>query len=204
MNILEAAALLRARKVSSMELTQGALESIGRWDSRINAFLTVTEDQAVEAALRADDELSRGIDRGPLHGIPVAFKDVFSTKGVRTTCGSALFRDHVSDIDAAVVERLMAAGAVPMGKLNMHELAYGITSANPHFGAVRNPWDTERIPGGSSGGSGAAVAAGIVFMATWGSSPPRAASAATESCRSISRSTTWGRSPARCATPRSR
>ena len=165
MTILQAAARLRAGSLSSMELTQSALQAIARLNGRLNAFLTVTEEQAVEAALRADDERSRGIDRGPLHGIPVAFKDVFATRGVRTTCGSPLFRDYVPDADCAVVERLLAAGAVPLGKLNMHELAYGITSSNPHFGPVRNPWDLERIPGGSSGGSGAAVAAGMVFMA---------------------------------------
>ncbi len=163
--ILKTAQLLRARKVSSMELTQSALQHIGRLNGKLNAFLTVTEERAVERALKADDELARGTDRGPLHGIPIAVKDVFVTKGVRTTCGSKLFADHVPDHDAAVVERLEAAGAVLMGKTNMHELAYGITSNNPHFGPVRNPWDTARVPGGSSGGSGAAVAAGLVFMA---------------------------------------
>ena len=99
---------------------------------------------------------------GPLHGIPIAVKDLFFTKGVRTTGGSKLFEDHVPDHDAAVVESLRAGGAVLVGKTGMHELAYGITSSNPHFGAVRNPWDRDRIPGGSSGGSGAAVAGGMV------------------------------------------
>lgn len=165
MTILEAAAALRGRKVSSMELTQASLQKIARLNSTLNAFLTVTVEQAVERALKADDELARGVDRGPLHGIPIALKDVFATKGVRTTCGSKLFADHVPERDASVVELLAAAGAVFLGKTNMHELAYGVTSNNPHFGPVRNPWDTARIPGGSSGGSGAAVAASIVFMA---------------------------------------
>lgn len=165
MTLLEAAAALRARKVSSMELTQLSLQHIKKHDPRLNAFITTTEDLAVERALQADDELARGIDRGPLHGIPIGFKDVFSTRNIRTTCGSKLFTDYVPGHDAAVVEKLLAAGAVMVGKLNMHELAYGITSSNPHFGAVHNPWDTQRVPGGSSGGSGAAVAAGIVFMA---------------------------------------
>jgi len=164
MTILEAAADLRARKISSMELTQLSLQRMARLEPQLNAFITPTEDLAVERALRADDELARGIDRGPLHGIPIAFKDVFSTKGVRTTCGSKLFADYVPGRDAAVVEKLCAGGAVMMGKLNMHELAYGITSNNPHFGAVRNPWDTRCIPGGSSGGAGAAVAAEMIFM----------------------------------------
>ena len=106
-----------------------------------------------------------GRDRGPLHGIPIAYKDLFFTRGVRTTGGSRLFENHVPATDAAVVERLAAAGTVMLGKLNMHELAYGTTSDNPHFGAVRNPRNPEHSPGGSSGGSGAAVAAGMVFAA---------------------------------------
>jgi len=100
-----------------------------------------------------------------LHGIPIAVKDVFCTQGIRTTCGSKLFANYIPERDAAVVERLQAAGAVMVGKTNMHELAYGVTSTNPHFGTVRNPWDTDRIAGGSSGGSGVAVAAGLVQMA---------------------------------------
>src|SRR6185295_5723721 len=104
-------------------------------------------------------------DRGLLHGVPVAVKDVFETRGVRTTCGSVIFMHHVPKRDAAVVEHLASAGAVLVGKTGMHELAYGITSNNPHFGTIRNPWNPERIPGGSSGGSGSAVASGMVFMA---------------------------------------
>jgi len=165
MTIQEAAAALRARTVSAAELADAALGRITKLQERLNAFITVTEERARERARQADEELARGVDRGPLHGIPVAVKDVFCTRGIRTTCGSKLFADFVPDRDAAVVEKLEAAGAVPLGKTNMHELAYGITSGNPHFGAVRNPWDTERIPGGSSGGSGAAVAGGMVFAA---------------------------------------
>ncbi|MBI4877238.1 MAG: Asp-tRNA(Asn)/Glu-tRNA(Gln) amidotransferase GatCAB subunit A, partial [Acidobacteria bacterium] len=165
MTILEAAAALRAREVSSIELTRQSLQRTARLNPQLNAFLTPTEDLALEQARKADGELGGGVDRGPLHGIPIALKDVFSTRGIRTTCGSKLFADHVPATDAAVVESLRAGGAVLMGKLNMHELAYGITSNNPHYGAVRNPWDLERVPGGSSGGSGAAVAAGLVFMA---------------------------------------
>jgi len=165
MTILEAAGALRSGKFSSAELVEEALERIARLQPKLNAFITVMEESARAAARRADAELARGVDRGPLHGIPIAVKDVFCTKAVRTTCGAKIFADHVPDLDAAVVERLAAAGAVLVGKTNMHELAYGITSTNPHFGAVRNPWDTERIPGGSSGGSGAAVAASLVFMA---------------------------------------
>ncbi|MCS7314880.1 MAG: amidase [Bryobacterales bacterium] len=165
MTIEQAACALRARQVSAVELTREALARIERLNDRLHAFITVTGEQALVAAARADQELARGVDRGPLHGIPVALKDVFATRGVRTTCGSKIFADYVPDFDAAVTERLHAAGAVLLGKTNMHELAYGITSANPHYGAVRNPYDPDRVPGGSSGGSAVAVAAGMVFIA---------------------------------------
>lgn len=165
MTIREAAEKLRERRVSSVELTRESLARIGRLNPALNAFLTVTEELALAQAARADAELSAGRDRGPLHGIPIAYKDLFLTRGIRTTGGSKLYENYVPQADAAVVERLAEAGAVMMGKLNMHELAYGITSANPHFGPVRNPANPEHIPGGSSGGSGAAVAAGMVFAA---------------------------------------
>ncbi len=165
MTIEQAAQALRARKVSAVELTREALRSVERLDGRLRTFITVTVDQALADAARADEELARGLDRGPLHGVPVALKDVFATRGIRTTCGSKIFADYVPDFDAAVTERLRAAGAVLIGKTNMHELAYGITSTNPHYGAVRNPHDPEHVPGGSSGGSAAAVAAGMVFLA---------------------------------------
>jgi len=163
--LLEAAAALRARKTCSVELTAACLERIAARNPSLNAFLTVTEELARNRARQADEELARGIDRGPLHGIPIALKDVFCTAGIRTTCGSKLFENHIPDCDAAVVEKLNEAGAVLLGKTGMHELALGITSNNPHFGPVRNPWDPESIPGGSSGGSGAAVACGMAYMA---------------------------------------
>lgn len=165
MTVEAAARALRARKISALELAREALARVERLDDRLRAFITVTAKQALAEAARADEELARGLDRGPLHGIPVALKDVFATRGVRTTCGSKIFDAYVPDFDAAVTERLRAAGAVLIGKTNLHELAYGITSANPHYGAVRNPYDLERVPGGSSGGSAAAVAAGMVFLA---------------------------------------
>jgi aspartyl-tRNA(Asn)/glutamyl-tRNA(Gln) amidotransferase subunit A len=151
--------------LSSVELTQAAIKRIDRLNGTLKAFITVTADIALQQARSADSELMAGRHRGPLHGVPVALKDLFLTRGVLTTCGSVIHRDFVPDEDATVVKRLRDAGAVMVGKLNMHELAYGITSNNPHFGAVRNPWNTEQIPGGSSGGSGAAVAAGIVYAA---------------------------------------
>jgi aspartyl-tRNA(Asn)/glutamyl-tRNA(Gln) amidotransferase subunit A len=163
--ITEAAAALRERRVSAVELAQESLAAIARAQPALNAYITVTEELALEQAAEADRELAAGLDHGPLHGIPVAYKDLFFTRGVRTTAGSAFYADFRPEHDAAVVERMRAAGAVTTGKLNLHELAYGITSANPHFGPVRNPWNREHSPGGSSGGSGAAVAAGLVFAA---------------------------------------
>jgi aspartyl-tRNA(Asn)/glutamyl-tRNA(Gln) amidotransferase subunit A len=165
MTIREAAAGLRARRFSAVELANTAMARIGRHDASLRAFITVTGDQALEQARQADRELAAGQDRGPLHGIPVGLKDLFGTKGVRTTAGSKVYENFVPERNATVVEKLLAAGAVVMGKLNMHELAYGITSANPHFGVVRNPWNPQHSPGGSSGGSGAAVATQMVFMA---------------------------------------
>lgn len=165
MTIREAAASLRARRISAAELTQTALERIDRLNSTLKAFISVTAGYAMDRARQADTELAGGHDRGPLHGIPVAVKDLFHMRGVRTTAGSLVFAGLVPDVDSAVVEKLEAAGAVLLGKLNMHELAYGITSANPHFGAVRNPWNPEHSPGGSSGGSGAAVATEMVCAA---------------------------------------
>ncbi|HVW86846.1 MAG TPA: amidase [Bryobacteraceae bacterium] len=165
MNIREAGAKLRSRQVSAVELATESLRKIRERQAELNAFLTVTEELALEQARRADEELARGIDRGPLHGIPYALKDVFATRGIRTTCGSKIFADHVPDYDCAIYEKLSEAGAVLMGKTGLQEFAYGITCNNPHFGAIRNPHDPDRIPGGSSGGSGVAVATGMVFFA---------------------------------------
>ena len=160
------AAALRARKVSSRELVTQSLREIERLDSKLNAFITVTREAALTEASARDEELARGIDRGPLHGIPIAHKDLMRTKGVRTTAGSKIFADYLPRRDAAIVTKLREAGAVSLGKTGLHELAYGITSNNPHFGAIHNPWDLTRIPGGSSGGSAAAVTAGILPFAT--------------------------------------
>ncbi len=165
MTIVEAGRKLRAREVSAVELAQESISRIREAQPRLNAFITITEDLALEQALHADEELARGVDRGPLHGIPYALKDLFATRGIRTTCGSKIFADRITDSDSEVYRKLTDAGAVLIGKTGMHEFAYGITSNNPHFGAIRNPQDPSRIPGGSSGGSGAAVAADLVFFA---------------------------------------
>ncbi|MBZ5724760.1 MAG: Asp-tRNA(Asn)/Glu-tRNA(Gln) amidotransferase GatCAB subunit A [Acidobacteriia bacterium] len=164
MTLREAAEALRAHRVSSVDLTNAALARIDRLNASLRAFITVTREPALLRARQADSELGSR-DRSPLHGIPVAVKDLFLTRGVLTTGGSRIHETFVPRTHATVVERLEAAGAVMLGKLNMHELAYGITSANPHFGTVRNPWNVAHTPGGSSGGSGAAVAAGIVYAA---------------------------------------
>jgi len=163
--IEEAAAKLRAREASAVELAEESLRRIREAQAPFNAFITITDDLALEQARRADQELTRGVDRGPLHGIPYALKDLFATRGIRTTCGSKIFADRIPDHDSDAYRALTEAGAVLMGKTGMHEFAYGITNDNPHFGPIRNPHDTSRIPGGSSGGSGVAVAADLVFFA---------------------------------------
>jgi aspartyl-tRNA(Asn)/glutamyl-tRNA(Gln) amidotransferase subunit A len=155
---------IRARRLSPVEVTRALLDRIERFDPQINSFITVLRADALKAARAAEREIVRGRYRGPLHGIPYAAKDLFLTRGIRTTCGSRVLADFVPPEDAAVVERLRDAGAILLGKLNMHELAYGTTSVNPHFGAVRNPWDRERIAGGSSGGSAAAIASSFALL----------------------------------------
>ena len=161
--------LFRKRKLSPVELTKLLLARIDQLNPKLNAYLTVTADLALTQAKRAESELfaPRGRkghrDRGPLHGIPISLKDNIYTEGVRTTAGSKILKDFIPQRDAQVVAQLKAAGAVILGKTNMHEFAYGVTTNNPHFGPSRNPWDLSRIPGGSSGGSAAAVAAGLCY-----------------------------------------
>jgi len=163
--IAETGAALRSKKLSVRELTEETLRRAAALES-LNAFMVVTDASARQRAALLEDELARGIDRGSLHGIPIAHKDNIFTQGVRTTAGSKIFSDFIPDHDAEIVSQLNDAGSVTIGKTGLHEFAYGVTSNNPHFGAVRNPWDTERIPGGSSGGSAAAVAAGIIPLAS--------------------------------------
>ncbi|WP_205617553.1 amidase [Pelomicrobium methylotrophicum] len=160
-SIAEAGAALRAGAWSAEALARYYLEGIRRLNPQLNAFITVTGNEALAAAQERDAELKRGIDRGPLHGIPVVYKDNFDTAGVPTTIGSELFRWRVPDRDATAVARLKAAGAVMLGKTNMNEFAAGLTGTNQAFGDIHNPWNPARSPGGSSGGTGAAVAAGL-------------------------------------------
>ncbi|NNC64364.1 MAG: amidase [Gammaproteobacteria bacterium] len=159
LGIAEAGPLIRSGDLSPVELVQAYLQRIARLDGELNAFITLTEESALARARALEAELARGEWRGPLHGIPIALKDNIDTAGVLTTAGSELFASRVPDRDAAAVTRLERAGAIVLGKTNMHEFAYGASSAITHYGPVHNPWDLDRIPGGSSGGSAAAVSA---------------------------------------------
>jgi aspartyl-tRNA(Asn)/glutamyl-tRNA(Gln) amidotransferase subunit A len=163
--IAELAPRLAARELSPVELTEATLARIEQLEPKLNAFIAVTAESARHAARAAEAAIMAGQHLGPLHGIPVAIKDLYATRGVATTYGSPLYADWVPDFDAAAVERLKRAGAVLVGKTNLHELAYGSTSANAHYGPVRNPWLLDHHPGGSSGGSAAAVAAGMAHAA---------------------------------------
>lgn len=163
LSIREASQLLRRRKISPVELLNATLERIERLNPELNAFITVAAERALEDARRAQREIARGKNRGPLHGIPLPIKDNIETQGIRTTAGSKILSHFVPDRDADVVSALRQAGAVIIGKTNLHEFAYGITNENPHYGAARNPWDNTRVSGGSSGGSAVAIAAGMGF-----------------------------------------
>jgi aspartyl-tRNA(Asn)/glutamyl-tRNA(Gln) amidotransferase subunit A len=166
LSLNQAAHLVREKKVSPVELTQGCLSRIQRFNPKLNAFITITAESALAQAHEAEAEIQRGKWRGPLHGIPIALKDLFDTAGVPTTAASGLFKDRVPAQDSEVVRRLKDAGAVLLGKLNMHEFAYGGSSVVSFFGPVRNPWSTDYIAGGSSGGSAAAIAGGLCYAAT--------------------------------------
>jgi len=164
-SILELSRPLRKGEISPVELTRDCLAKIEKLNPALNSFITVTADLALAQAREAEAEIRRGDWRGPLHGVPIALKDLIDTAGIRTTAASALFKDRIPAEDAEVVRRLKNAGAVFLGKQNLHEFAYGGSSVISYFGEVRNPWDTEFISGGSSGGSAAAVAAGMGYGA---------------------------------------
>jgi aspartyl-tRNA(Asn)/glutamyl-tRNA(Gln) amidotransferase subunit A len=163
--VAELSAALRAGQVSSVELTRAYLQRIEQHQGELNAFISVTREGALAQAAEADQRRAAG-KAGPITGVPIAHKDIFCTQGERTTCGSRMLANFVSPYDATVVERLRAAGVVMLGKTNMDEFAMGSSNETSYFGPVRNPWDTARVPGGSSGGSAAAVAARLAPAAT--------------------------------------
>ncbi|MBB6474495.1 amidase [Sphaerisporangium rubeum] len=157
--------LLRAREISAAELTEAHLRRIDEVNGQVNAVVTLSADRAMDEARRLDDDLARGVWRGPLHGLPIAFKDLTDTVGIRTTYGSRLFAEYVPREDALVVKRARAAGAVTLGKTNTPEFGTGSHTVNEVFGATRNPYDLTRSAGGSSGGAAAALACGMTALA---------------------------------------
>ena len=163
LTISELAPKIQARQVSPVEVTQAALAEAERLQPTLNSFITILHDEALEQAKEQEAALNRGEYRGPLHGIPIGIKDNLATAGIRTTVGSKVLSDNIPEEDADVVRRCKEAGAIILGKENLHEFAAGTTSNNFHYGAVHNPWDLNHVPGGSSGGGGANVAAGVTF-----------------------------------------
>ena len=165
LTLKQASDLLRTKNVSPVQLTQACLQRIEKHNPAFNAFITVTKDEALRAAREAEEEIQRGRWRGPLHGVPIALKDNIDTAGVRTTGASELFENRIPETDAEVAQRLRKAGAVLLGKLNLHEFAYGGSSNVTHFGTMHNPWAPDRVTGGSSGGAGIAVASDFCYAA---------------------------------------
>ncbi|MED3911947.1 Asp-tRNA(Asn)/Glu-tRNA(Gln) amidotransferase subunit GatA [Peribacillus simplex] len=160
-----ASSAIKNKKLSPVELTKLTLHRIQQHDPVLNAFITVMEEEAMEQAKQLEIESQKNHIRGPLHGIPIAVKDILQTKGVLTTGGSKIFQDWVPNEDATSIKKLKQAGAIIIGKTNLHEFAMGATTENPHYGSTKNPWDITRIPGGSSGGSAVATATGLAFGA---------------------------------------
>lgn len=159
LTLAQAAEAIERRELSATDLTRAYLARIDALQPAINAYVTLTAERALEDARRADDEFAAGNRRGPLHGIPIGLKDLYETAGIRTTGGSKILEAYVPQKDSTVARKLREAGSVLLGKLNTHEWAWGTTTNNAFYGATHNPWDLDRIPGGSSGGSGAAIAA---------------------------------------------
>ncbi|GEN45491.1 amidase [Alkalibacillus haloalkaliphilus] len=166
MTASELAPLIEEKQLSPVELMQSIMNQIDEVDPEVNAYITILEEQALNQARHAENEIMNGLYKGPLHGIPIGIKDNYYTKGVRTTVGSEILQDFVPDYTATAVEKLQCAGGIMTGKLNMHEFGGGLTNTNPFYGDARNPWDLQRTPGGSSGGSSAVLAAGLSTLAT--------------------------------------
>lgn len=163
LTIREVSDSIKKKEISPVEITQEVLKRIEEVDGKINSYVTVLTDDAIQSAKEAEKLLSSGTYLGPLHGVPIGLKDIFCMKGVRTTCGSRILENFISPYDATVTQRLKNAGAVILGKNNMDEFAMGSSTENSYFGPTRNPWDLERVPGGSSGGSAASVTASLCF-----------------------------------------
>jgi aspartyl-tRNA(Asn)/glutamyl-tRNA(Gln) amidotransferase subunit A len=183
---------LRSRELSPVEVTEAYLRQIEKHNSTLRAYVTVTDDLARKAARRAETEIVAGKWKGPFHGVPIGLKDLLYTKGITTTGGSKILGDFKPAFDATVWTKLKRAGAVLLGKLNLHEFAYGITSNNPHYGACRNPYATDRIPGGSSGGSAAAIVARMA-AATIGSDTGGSIRIPAALCGCVGLKPTWSR-----------
>ena len=162
-NLTDISELIRTRQVSPVDVVSSCLERIERKQPELNAFITVAADSARQAARHAEHEIEAGRWRGPLHGVPIGIKDFYDTAGLRTTAAFARFKDRVPDRDAAAVTRLKKAGAIIIGKTNMHTLGMGTTGLESHFGPARNPWNADYIPGGSSSGSAVAIASGLCY-----------------------------------------
>jgi len=163
LSIREVSELIKRKEVSPVELTQSILDRIEGVDSKIHAYITILGEEALRVSKEAEKQISSGTYLGALHGVPISVKDIFIMKGTRTTCGSKILENFVSSYDAMVVEKLKHSGAIIVGKNNMDEFAMGSSTENSYFGPTRNPWDLERVPGGSSGGSAAATSASICF-----------------------------------------
>lgn len=163
LSLTEAARAIRSRELSSREVTQSCLERAAKWQIRLNCFSSLETESALQAANVADKQLADGRTRGALHGLPLAHKDMYYDKGHVVTCGSLIRRDWIAPTTATSLKRLRDAGAIRLGSLQMVEFAYGPLGHNEHFGAVRNPWHLDHVTGGSSSGSGAAVAARLTF-----------------------------------------
>ncbi len=163
LTIREISELIKRKEITPVELTRSILNRVEEINGKVHAYISVLRDEATHAAKEAEKLILSGAYLGPLHGVPISIKDIFLMKGTRTTCGSKILENFVSPYDAAVVEKLKSAGAIIVGKNNMDEFAMGSSTENSYFGPTRNPWDLERVPGGSSGGSAAGVAASLCF-----------------------------------------
>ena len=201
--IVEASAEISAGTVTSEKLTEECLSVIEALNPKLNAFITVTAEEALQQARQADKEIAAGRRIGPLHGIPISLKDLIDQKGVRTTAGSLVRKDHVAGADAVVTKRLRDAGAVFVGKTNLHEFAFGTTSEDSGFGLIRNPHDANRSPGGSSGGSGVAIATGM-SLGTVGTDTGGSIRIPAAACGVVGLKPEWGQISASGVVPLSR